>query len=83
MTRDSYAYLKGTEVNAMLRVLPTLLVLALLIYLVVRIIQRRGDGGQTHRHRPVAPDDDPNFLRELDSQLWDRRRGGNDEPPVA
>jgi|GraSoiStandDraft_4_1057263.scaffolds.fasta_scaffold393064_2 hypothetical protein len=67
----------------MLRVLPTVLVLALLIYLVVRLIQRRGHGGSSFRRRPIAPDDDPTFLKKLDSQLWEQRRGGKDDPPVS
>lgn len=70
----------------MLRVLPTLLVLAVLIYLVVRLIQRRGNGGTAFGRRPVAPDDDPGFLRELDTQLWEKKREQrrrHDEPPAA
>lgn len=56
----------------MLRVLPTLVILGVVIYLVVRLIQRRGDGGGGggRTRRPIAPDDDPGFLRDLDDQLW-------------
>jgi hypothetical protein len=58
----------------------------LFIYLTVRMIQRRGDGGggRTFGRRPIAPDDDPTFLRDLDSQLWEQqRREQSDDPPPA
>ncbi len=62
----------------MLRVLPALLVLALLIYLVIRFAMRRGEGGGGGRgglpRRPLAPDDDPTFLRDLDSKVWEQQQ---------
>jgi len=59
----------------MLRVLPVLIILATLIYLLVRFMQSRGGGTAPPRPpRPVAPDDDPTFLRDLDEQMWRERR---------
>jgi hypothetical protein len=59
-----------------LKVLVLVALLALAIYLVVRTIQRRGLL-ETRRPsgRPFAPDDDPDFLRDLD-----RRRRHPDDP---
>lgn len=58
----------------MLRVLPALIILGTLIYLVVRLVQSRGGGPAPRRSpRPVAPDDDPTFLRDLDEQVWRER----------
>ncbi|HVQ88074.1 MAG TPA: hypothetical protein VMT88_07820 [Actinomycetes bacterium] len=63
----------------MLKVILTLAILGLAIYLIVRLVQGRGDAGQAARPRapkpgPVAPDDDPGFLRDLDDQLWRERK---------
>lgn len=33
--------------------------------------------------RPVAPDDDPGFLRDLDLERWRREHGDGDDPPRA
>ena len=72
------------EVNAVARVLVFIVLLGVVIYLAIRLIQRPGGGGNRLGRRPVAPDDDPKFLRDLDTQLWeDQRRqrdGGSDEP---
>ena len=61
-----------------------LLVLAVLgavIYVVISTLQRRGDGGLRPRlRRPVAPDDDPQFLRDLDDRLWQEKRHGHHDP---
>jgi hypothetical protein len=42
----------------------------------------RGQGRQRRRRGPVAPDDDPAFLRQLDADAWSermkRRRGEAD-----
>jgi hypothetical protein len=68
------------------RVLLFIVLLGIVIYLTVRMIQRRGDGGggRTFGRRPIAPDDDPTFLRDLDSQLWEQqRREQSDDPPPA
>lgn len=58
------------------RLLLVLAVLAVTIYLVVSLAQRRGRGPSWRRpRRSVGPDDDPTFLRDLDDQLWrDRHR---------
>jgi hypothetical protein len=53
-------------------------VLAVVIYVTIRMLQGRGeldDPGRSAR-RPLAPDDDPDFLRELDRKR--RRRGESD-----
>lgn len=39
-----------------------------------------GPSGRRTRPRPVAPDDDPEFLRGLDEQLRNSRR---DDPPSS
>ncbi len=68
----------------MLKVLIVVALLGLAIYLVVRALQRSGGSGQTSRRqtppsspprRPVAPDDDLDFLRDLD-----RKRRHPDDP---
>ena len=71
----------------MFKVLVLVALLALAIYLVVRTVQRAGGGqsgrppgrpqGRTPRspRRPVAPDDDLDFLRDLD-----RKRRQEGEP---
>lgn len=67
------------------RVLLFIVLLGIVIYFTVRTIQRRGgSGGRTFGSRPVAPDDDPTFLRDLDSQLWEQqRREQSDDPPAS
>ena len=68
----------------MLRFLLVVALLALAMYLTVRVIQRRGiapgSGGQAPRPRPraVAPDDDDDFLRDLD-----RRRRHPEDPDTT
>jgi len=61
-----------------------LIVLGVTIYLLVRVIQRRGISsirgrgtapGPREWRRPVAPDDDPEFLRDLER----KRRRRQDE----
>jgi hypothetical protein len=64
-----------------LRVLLFVVILGVVIYLAVRFVQRRGgSGGGRPRGKPLAPDDDPNFLRGLDDQLWQERRSQRDGP---
>lgn len=76
----------------MLKVLFVVALLGAAVYLTVRLIERRGllgSGSQPGRpqsrqprqpRRAVAPDDDPDFLSELD---WEnrRRRKKQPEPP--
>lgn len=68
----------------MARVLLFIALLAVVIYLLIRLVQRKGgSGGGRIGRRPVAPDDDPGFLRGLDDQLWEerrRQREGPDDP---
>jgi hypothetical protein len=63
------------------KVLIVVALLALAIYLVVRTVQGRGVPQPRRRpqsrppNRPMAPDDDPDFLRDLD-----RKRRHPDDP---
>jgi hypothetical protein len=59
------------------------IVMAIAIYLTIRVIQRRGiaPAPKPRPRRPepprfVGPDDDPDFLRDLD-----RKRKHPDDPP--
>jgi hypothetical protein len=63
-------------------VLVFLVVLGGLIYLAIRLLQRPGEGSGRTRigRRPVAPDDDPTFLRDLDTQVWEERRRQREAP---
>lgn len=70
-----------------MKFLLVVIVLAVTIYLTVRLIERRGGRGgafgatlnrpnrPTRPTRPLGPDDDPDFLRDLN-----RRRRQRDEP---
>jgi hypothetical protein len=64
------------------KVVVFIIVLGVAIYLAIRFVQRPGNGPDAPRapRRPVAPDDDPSFLRDLDTQLWQERRQRR-EPP--
>lgn len=66
----------------MLKFLLVLLLVAVAVYLVVRLVESRTSGAPVRPERPrrepprfVAPDDDPEFLRDLE-----RRRRQRDEP---
>lgn len=66
----------------MLKFLLVILLLAVAVYLTVRLAESRASGAPLRPKRPrreppriVAPDDDPEFLRELE-----RRRRQRDEP---
>ena len=76
-----------------MKFLLVVVVLGVAVYLVVRLLQRRGPSsfrrGATTRsapkpkpkptqpRRPVAPDDDPDFLRDLDRK---KRHRHQDDP---
>lgn len=65
----------------MLRLLLFVAVLALVIYVLIRTAQGRGSltpprGLKSQPPRPLAPDDDPEFLRELDRK---RRAEGDSD----
>ena len=74
----------------MIKVLLVVALFALVTYGLIRIIERRGlsspkrgrgsSGGSRPKPRPVAPDDDPDFLRDLDRK---RRRPKNPEEPTG
>jgi len=72
-----------------LKVLLVVLLFAALTYALIRVIERRGvarrprgDGPSPRprqQSRPVAPDDDPDFLRDLDRK---RRQPPDPEAPL-
>ena len=65
----------------MLKFLILVILVAVAVYMTVRVIQRRGILPPAHRtppSRPVAPDDDPDFLRDLDRK---RRHPEDPDPP--
>ena len=49
----------------MLKVLLVVALIAVVVWFLVRLTLRRLDGG-TSRPRVIGPDDDPDFLRNLD-----------------
>lgn len=54
-----------------------LAIFAAIVYVTIRVIEKRGDDpGKGVRPRPIAPDDDPEFLRHLDRK---RRRDRDHE----
>lgn len=67
------------------KVLLVVILLGVVIYLVVRFIDRRtgGRGGQAlpGPARPLGPDDDPEFLWKLEKERRKRKKGkGQPEP---
>ncbi|UFN43544.1 hypothetical protein [Nocardioides okcheonensis] len=62
----------------MLKVLLVVVLIAMVVWVLVRLALRRIDGGGGSQARPprvVGPDDDPDFLRGLDR----RRRDPEDD----
>jgi len=72
-----------------LKVLLVVLLFAALTYALIRVIERRGVAGRPRgrgatprprpQPRPVAPDDDPDFLRDLDRK---KRQPPDPEAPL-
>jgi len=64
------------------KILLVVVLLAAAIYLTVRLIQRRGVVKRPPRQRPeprvTGPDDDPDFLRDLDKRRDDDPRSHDD-----
>jgi hypothetical protein len=59
------------------------LLVAVTVYVVVRLVQRRGGppgGGRSRPSRPLSPDDDPDFLRDLDLDVKRERPKQEDDP---
>jgi hypothetical protein len=70
-----------------LKVLLVVAIFALLTYGLIRVIERRGLARGTKRRsapprRPVAPDDDTDFLRDLD-RLRKRRQKPDPQEPTG
>ena len=66
----------------MLKFLLVVIVLAVAIYFAVRVIQRRGLLPERRpEQRPLGPDDDPDFLRDLERKR--RRRKPEDPDPSS
>ncbi|WP_110240984.1 hypothetical protein [Nocardioides gilvus] len=67
----------------MLKILLVVLLIAVVIYGVTRVVERRGIKPPTMRREPpriVAPDDDPDFLWDLDRR---KRHPGPKSDPKA
>lgn len=67
----------------MLRFLLVVILVAIAVYLTVRAIQRRGVAPAPRRPKPppprvMGPDDDPDFLRDLD-----RKRKHPEDPEAS
>ncbi len=58
----------ATYSGGVLKFLVVVILFAVIVYLTVKAIERRGVAPQPKRPpaRPVAPDDDPEFLRDLE-----------------
>lgn len=63
---------------------------AVAFYLTIRVLERRGGqrgggddgpGGRTASPRPLGPDDDPDFLWQLDRRKRHPEKGSDDEGP--
>ncbi len=50
----------------MLKVVLVVAAIAFLVWMLVKVLLRRLDGGSGSRPRSIGPDDDPDFLRGLD-----------------
>ena len=70
-----------------MKLLLVMIVLGALVYLLVRVIQRRGiapgRGGRPsarppQQRRTIAPDDDPDFLRDLDRKRRHKHQDDTD-----
>ena len=63
----------------MLRFVLFVAIVAVVLYVGIRWLQRRGfdDPGRPAQRRPLAPDDDPEFLRDLNRK---RRQHGETDP---
>jgi hypothetical protein len=56
-------------------------ILAVAIYFTVRVVQRRGVlPDRRPQQRPFGPDDDPDFLRDLDRKRRRRRKPEDPDP---
>ena len=66
----------------MLKFLLIVILLAVAIYFTVRVVQRRGLLPERRlERRPFGPDDDPDFLRDLERKR--RRRKPEDPDPSS
>ena len=53
-------------IGGMLKVVLVVAAIAFLVWVLVKLMLRRLDGGGASRPRMMGPDDDPDFLRGLD-----------------
>lgn len=67
----------------MLKFLFVVILVAVAVYLIVRVIQRRGIAPPPKQapRRPMGPDDDPDFLRDLDRKRKRKRKHPEDPEP--
>lgn len=70
----------------MLKVLLAVLVIALVVYGVTRLVERRGLARPSRpvrreQPRPIAPDDDPDFLWRLEAERRRRAKQGDAAEP--
>lgn len=68
----------------MLKVLLVIVAIAALLYLFLRLIDRRavsGGSGPKSAPRTIAPDDDADFLRDLEREKRRQRRDEQGEEP--
>jgi hypothetical protein len=69
-----------------LKFLLVIILFGVAVYLVVRVIQRRGIMPPTRKKAPpprvVGPDDDPDFLRDLDTDLDKKKRHPDEDDPA-
>ena len=63
----------------MLKVLLVVAAIAVVVWVLVKLMLRRLDGGGGSRPRAVGPDDDPDFLRGLDRPRKPRPAPGPDD----
>lgn len=72
----------GSRLDDVLKILLVVLLIALVIYGVTRLVERRGIKPPLRREPPriVAPDDDPDFLWDLDRR---KRHPGPKSNPRA
>lgn len=72
----------------MLKFVLVVVVIAACIYFIIRALEKRGDagggGGRTEPRRPLGPDDDPDFIWDLNKKFrQEHPRKPGDDPPTT